>query len=274
MSWQCTWCGRVYDDTEEPSSCETCKRETFESVAGTAETPDETVETGEEYIWVCPACDREHVKNNPPCSRCLNPTLEKREPDYADISRDLDVPSWFEVAKPYTPILVIVMVVVGLFATGVVPVTVLPGIGTDVPGSADETDGIEHSEVEAAVHGLLEDHRADADEPSRTYNDELASYATAYNQQLAIANYGEGEPTRPDPADYDLPCEDRPHEAPLLTLESSIDAYGSSDDLANDIATAMLESEVGETVTDEFADEGLDVHVGPDRTVHVLYVTC
>ncbi len=273
MSWRCTWCGRVYDD-EEPASCETCGRDSFEGVGEDAASTDETVDTGVQYVWVCPNCDREHVKNNPPCSRCLNPTLEKRAPSYEDVERDLDVPSWLEVAKPYTPIIIGFVLIVALFASGILPLSLLPGIGDEVPGSADETNGIEHAAVEAEIHDRLEAHREAEGAPSREYDDGLATYAEEYNQRLVTTQHTDREPARPDHETFDLPCESQPSVGPFVSEEGYIDDFDSSAELGAALTDGLLESEFAANLESSEEYEGIDVHVGPDGGVYVLYATC
>ena len=276
MTWRCTWCGRVHDreNEEPPASCATCGRDSFEAVDD--ESAAETVETGTQFVWVCPNCGRDHVKNNPPCSRCLNPTLERAEPDHADLEADLDVPSWLEVMKPYAPVLVVAVVIVALFATGIIPASILPGIGTDVPGEADSSNGIDHATVEAAVHDQLNAHRSSIDEPERGYDDGVAAYAEAQNQRLVIERYTDREPSQPDPSQFDTGCIETLQWGPIHPLEEAIegDEYDSETALAEDIAAALLESPFAETVETGAEREGLDVHVGPDGDLSVVYATC
>ncbi|MFP9059198.1 hypothetical protein ACLI4R_01560 [Natrialbaceae archaeon A-chndr2] len=272
MSWRCTWCGRVYSSDEEPHACTTCDSESFERVDPERE---ETVETGTQYVWVCPNCGREHVKNNPPCSRCLNPTLEQVEPSYEDVERDLDVPGWLEVAKPYLPIVAIVVVILALFATGIVPASVLPGIGPDVPGESDSSNDIEHAAVERAIHEALEAHRDANGFDSRTYESELAAFATEHNQRYVVAQYTDRDPgSPPDPANYASACQAEPAWAPLESFDGTIESYDDPERLGADIAAALLESPFGANVETGYTGEGIDLHVGPDGVIHVGYAAC
>lgn len=271
MKWRCTWCGKPHAENDPP--CDTCGHGEFEE-AVVRDREFETVDTGTQYEWICSNCGRQHVKNTPPCSRCGNYDLEKTEIGYADLD-DVDVPSWFEVAKPYAPFVVALVVVVGLFVTGVVPLSVLPGVGVDVPGEDAEAAGIDLETTAVVVHDRLEDERAAADQSTRTYDEGLAEYVTTENQRLVASNYGDGGSVGPtDPSDFDTGCDDRPRGVLLQPFDDPITTYEDETELADDISAALLDSEFGENVETGFDREGIDVHVGPDGQVFVGYAAC
>ena len=272
MKWRCTWCGKPHEENDPP--CDACGHGQFEEAIVRVQ-EYETVDTGTTYVWRCPNCGREHVKNSPPCSRCGNPELEKVEQTYEDVEHDIDVPSWFEVAKPYLPAIAVVVVVLLLFATGIIPASILPGIETgppsppDVPGQADEADGLNLGVVEMGVYDRLEAERDQAGDPSVATDDGLASLAEYLNRMLVAERYGDESVQPPDVGAYETTCtaEEISH---LLVAIGTIDEYDTEGDLADAIVDRLL-SDLSEPT---FEAEGVDVHVGPDGDVYVSYVFC
>ncbi|WP_049889048.1 hypothetical protein [Natronolimnohabitans innermongolicus] len=279
MKWRCTWCGKPHAENDPP--CDNCGHNKFEK-AVVREGEDErerertasgtdsgTVDTGTTYVWRCQNCGRDHVKNNPPCARCGNHTLEKTEQTYDDVDRDLDVPGWLEVAKPYAPVILVVAVVVALFATGIVPLSVLPGVGQpsppDAPGEGSEVAGIDLEATEEEVHELL-----DADRGERSYDGGLAAFAEYHNRAYVAQEYGDGSPDGADLSDFDHDCSGRVAGGQLPVVVS-IDEYDSQSALAEAIADALTANQ--EVTDDEFSSEGLDIHV-VDESVYVFYVAC
>ncbi len=276
MSWRCTWCGREYETNDPP--CDTCGHNTFAHEDDERE--PQTVDTGTQYIWICTNCGREHVKNNPPCSRCHNHSFEKREQDYDGLEADLDVPSWFDVAKPYLPVFAIIGLVFALFATGIVSPTVLPGIGStaptppDAPGATDEAAGLDLALTEREIHDRLEAERAASDHPARAYDDGLAAYAAYENARYVLEQSGEDPGDASNPAAFDPDCAgESVAAAPLGDVDGVIDDYDDEAALADDLASALLESPFGDNVRTGFDAEGIDVHV-VDGTIYVFYAAC
>ncbi len=276
MKWRCTWCGKPHETNDPP--CDDCGHNTFEKAVvrkGENEptvSPTETVDTGTTYVWACPNCDREHVKNNPPCSRCGNPDLEKTEQTYDDVARDLETPSWLEVARPYAPVFIVFAVVAALFATGIIPLSIIPGIGApsppDAPGEGTDAAGIDLEVTEREVHDRLEADRA-ADE-SRTYDDGLGAYAEYMNRALVAIEYDDANPERVDVSDFGVDCQRDPivgQAEPTLTLSD----YDDEAALADAVADALQSSNSlgGEDRT----AEGIDIHV-VDESVYVFYAAC
>lgn len=261
MSWRCAWCGKPHESNDPP--CDSCGYNSFQRVDDEPES--DTVDTGTTYVWECPNCGRTHVRNSPPCSRCGNPTLEKVEQRYEG-TETISAPSWLEVAKPYAPIIVGLVVVVGLFATGIVPLSVLPGVGVDVPGEDSQAEGIDLEETAMLAFERIDADRTDAGE--LRYDSELEALATDRNQELVVQRYTDDEAELVDPSAYDLPCA-QPQGVPVV-LDGAITEYDDEDALATAIA------EEGDQLEQFSGNEyvGIDVHVGPDGSVMVLYVLC
>ncbi len=277
MKWRCTWCGKPHETNDPP--CDNCGHGSFER-AVVREPDPETVDTGPTYVWTCTDCGRDHVKNSPPCSRCGNPTLEKREQEYADVERDLETPSWLEVARPYAPIIAVLAVVIGLFATGIVPPSILPGIGTptppDAPGDGEVAAGLDLETVETEIYDRLEDERRAEGAPTRTYDEGLAAFAEYRNRQVVVANVEEREPDDPpELSDFDTTCSGAIVLGSPQVIVDDLDAYENESELAADVASGLLENR--DYRTEALADrdaEAVDVHVGPDDEVFVTYVAC
>ncbi|THE65005.1 hypothetical protein D8Y22_10385 [Salinadaptatus halalkaliphilus] len=277
MKWRCTWCGKPHAENDPP--CDNCGHNVFEEAIVRAdeepgETPEGTVDTGTTYVWACPNCGREHVKHNPPCSRCGNPTLEKTEQTYDDVDRDLETPSWLEVAKPYAPVIVVVAVVVGLFATGIVPPSIVPGIGPpsppDASGDGTEAAGLDLEVTAAEIHAQLE---AEREGESVSYDDGLVAYATYYNRGIVASEYDDARIEAVSVGDFDAACNDATIDGVVPIGAVDLEGYDDESALAADLAGPLLESTDDELLADHDA-EGFDVHVAPDNTVFVYYAAC
>ncbi|MFP8954898.1 hypothetical protein ACLI4Z_18340 [Natrialbaceae archaeon A-arb3/5] len=279
MKWRCTWCGKPHEENDPP--CDNCGHNVFEeAVVRADEEPSDsrTVDTGTTYVWKCRNCGREHVKNNPPCSRCGNPELEKTEQLYADVDQELETSSWLEVAKPYTPIFVLVGVVIALFATGIISPSMLPGIGTpsppDAPGDGSQAAGIDLEAAEDEIHQRLESERAAAGADSRAYDEGLAAYAAYQNHAAAAIEYEDAEPESVELSEFDPDCGDQPVVVPLSLSESVLESADDETELAEQVATALLDSERGDDVRAGYGAEGVDLYSTPDDVVYVFYLTC
>ena len=275
MKWRCTWCGKPHEENDPP--CDNCGHNKFEEAVvrdesgGAGETG--TVDTGTQYLWICADCGRQHMRNNPPCSRCGSHDLEKTEQDYEDVERELETPSWFEVAKPYLPAFAVIGIVALLFATGIVPPSILPGIGPppmpDAPGNASEASGIDLEAAEAEIHERLQNERnADA---RREYDDALAAAAEYRNRELVAVQYADAERSRVSLDDFGAECTtDLAGARP--TLETDVDEFDDKSDLATE-AAASIAAEEPAALEAGYAGDGIDVHV-VDGTVYVAYLTC
>ncbi|WP_222919061.1 hypothetical protein [Natrinema sp. SYSU A 869] len=274
MKWRCTWCGKPHAENDPP--CDECGHNAFEEAivregdGESTSSPAGGIDTGPSYVWACTSCGREHVKNNPPCSRCGNPTLEKAEQTYDDVDRELNTSGWLGVTKPYLPVVAVVVLIGALFATGVVTPSMLPGIGQpsppDAPGNGAEAAGINLEETEKLVHDLLEDER----EYSRTYDDGIAAYAEYNNRAFVAHEYDGRTADSVDSSDFGVDCRGEPT-AGKVRVRFSVTDYDDAESLAADLAAIMAPSD---RVTGPGYDgEGLDIHV-VDGSVYVFYATC
>ncbi|MDF9746671.1 hypothetical protein [Natrinema salsiterrestre] len=286
MKWRCTRCGKPHAEDDPP--CDECGHNAFEkaivrvddreaqSDAGSESIPSGTVETGPAFVWACTNCGREHVRNTPPCSRCGNPDLERIEQTYEGLERDLDTPTWFEVSKPYLPVFAGIAVVIALFATGIVPPSILPGIGPpsppDAPGEGIEAGGLDLGDTEALIHQRLEDEREPSE--SRTYDDGLAAYAEYRNRYLVASEFADEAPEGANPDAFDHQCGDtRPQEGLAVLSGVSVGEYGDEEEFADDIVAELL-SRYDDGIRTGFDREGVDVHVAPNGDIYVFYATC
>jgi hypothetical protein len=274
VKWRCTWCGKPHAEDDPP--CDECGHNAFEEAVvrqDETEPRTETVDTGTTYVWRCRDCGRDHVRNNPPCSRCHGHDLEKVEQTYDDVERDLDVPGWLEVAKPYVPVFAIIGVVVLLFATGIISPSVLPGIGSpsppDAPGEEAEAAGIDLEETELLVHERLADERNGETE----YGEDLEAFAEYHNRANVAAEYEGADPDRPGAGEFGVECNDDLLDVPFILSESDIHDYDDEAALADDIVDAVFSIAGGEA-DDDYSSNGLDVHVTPDDSVSVYYAAC
>ena len=276
MKWRCTWCGKPHEENDPP--CDNCGHNTFEEAIVRDESGADggdtgTVDTGTQYMWICADCGRQHMRNNPPCSRCGSHDLEKTEQNYDDLERELETPSWFEVAKPYLPAFAVIGVVVVLFATGIVPPSVLPGIGApsppEAPGNASDASGIDLEAAEIAIHDRLQDERSP--DARREYDDALAAAVEYRNRELVAAEYDDAQPSDVSLDDFGVDCTTGPA-GMRGTLETDVDDFDGEADLATEAAATIATAEPA-AVDAGYAGDGIDVHV-VDGTVYVAYLTC
>lgn len=295
MKWRCTWCGKPHAENDPP--CDNCGHNTFEKAIvreGEAETErsespraassdpavdtgvteTETVDTGTTYVWRCRDCGRDHVKYNPPCSRCGNHALEKTEQSYDDVERDLEPTSWLEVAKPYSPILLVFGLIVALFATGIVSPSIIPGVGQpsppDAPGEGAQVAGIDLEETEPEIHDRLEDVR-DGD---RSYDENgLAAYAEYRNRAYLAADDDGESPEAVKPSDFGADCRnDGDVNAVIVSYTVAVETFDDESELA-DALTERLVDDVPQMTATGFASEGLDLRF-VDGQLYVFYATC
>ncbi|WP_207589083.1 hypothetical protein [Halomontanus rarus] len=278
MKWRCAWCGKPHEENDPP--CDSCGHGEFEE-AVVRQKEFETVDTGTQYTWVCANCGRQHMRNNPPCSRCGGHDLEKTEQSFDDVEGELDVPSWLEVARPYAPIIVVLVLVAALFATGIVPLSAIPGIGTpsppDAPGDSEQAAGLDLAVVEQEIHDRLEGERADRGVTERQFDDGLAAFVEYQNRQWVNAIVeGSDLENPPEAREFDPSCggsEIKPVD-PTSFPALSIDDYDDESTLAADIANGLLDGEFETLVFESsYPSEALDVHVA-DGSVFVYYAAC
>ncbi|WP_049925007.1 hypothetical protein [Halopiger goleimassiliensis] len=275
MKWRCTWCGKPHAENDPP--CDNCGHNTFEKAvvrADEAATDDGTVDTGTTYVWRCQHCGRDHVKFTPPCSRCGNHDLEKIEQTYDDVERDLDTPSWFEVAKPYLPVIAVVGLVVALFATGIVPPSILPGVGApsppDASGNPVEAAGLDLEATETVIHDRLETKR---ESESRSYDDDLAAYAEYRNRALVAAEFDGERVEGASPDEFGVDCSGSVTAQSVVFPGVDLEAIDDEAALADAVATGLA-TNVEAATTGRYALEGVDLHETPDETLAATYATC
>jgi len=271
VKWQCAWCGREHDSEDPP--CGTCGHEVFEPVEEGSVSP---FESGS-IVWVCTNCGREHVKHSPPCSRCGNHDLEKRDAGGVDLTEEVSSPGYLSVGKPYIVGIVAVVVLVGLALAGVIPI---PGVSgppapPDAPGDADRHAGLDLAVVETALHDRFESEREAVGSADRSRDSGLDAFATYATRHRVAERYDpDYDGSVPDLGAFDPPCGTSPA---FGIAEPAVDpgGYAGEDALANGIADAMLDDGgFGDAILDDRSIEGIDVHVAPDGSIFVGYITC
>jgi uncharacterized membrane protein YvbJ len=106
MVYRCERCGKPHARDDPP--CTDCGHDSFKQYD---EETSATVETGPNFVWACNDCGRQHVKHTPPCSRCGSQELEKIEPSYEQLDRDLERRTgWKTIARPYVPLMVLIAI--------------------------------------------------------------------------------------------------------------------------------------------------------------------
>jgi len=228
-------------------------------------------------VWVCTNCGREHVKHSPPCSRCGNHDLEKRDAGGVDLTEEVSSPGYLSVGKPYIVGIVAVVVLVGLALAGVIPI---PGVSgppapPDAPGDADRHAGLDLAVVETALHDRFESEREAVGSADRSRDSGLDAFATYATRHRVAERYDpDYDGSVPDLGAFDPPCGTSPA---FGIAEPAVDpgGYAGEDALANGIADAMLDDGgFGDAILDDRSIEGIDVHVAPDGSIFVGYITC
>lgn len=87
LEWRCDECGEPSPNDVDP--CENCGNDSFTRVREPRAEPepfDDEVrvrehareqQLGDNIVWECENCGKQHMRNSPPCSRCGHATLEK-----------------------------------------------------------------------------------------------------------------------------------------------------------------------------------------------------
>lgn len=272
MKWRCAWCGREYDSDDAP--CETCGHETFEPAAEGARSP---FESGS-LVWVCTNCGREHVKHSPPCSRCGNHRLEKRTIDETVFADEVSSPGYLAVGKPYLAGIVLVVALVGLVLAGIVP---FPGIGgpptpPDAPGDSDRSAGLDLRTAEAALHERFETERESVGSDGRDLGGDGTDAYVEYLTRHRVADRYDSsyDGSMPDAAQFDLGCTTQPT-AGVATPSVDIETFDNESAFADAIADELLGDDgFRDAALGEANSEGITIHVGPDGTVFVGYLSC
>lgn len=289
MTWRCPHCESVWETNDPP--CSSCGHESLVPAGTSSAVGDDTeLETGTEpkpntddtatLVWACPECDREHVKNSPPCSRCGNPLLERRERTFDDVDDDLPAGSYLSAIKPYTPLIVLFALVIGLTASGTISVGMLPGHGPphlpDAPGDSDVSSGINLETVEREIYERLEDERERRDVAGRTRSSELDHLATYFNRDRVRTAHGLESDDDSETIDWELSCSRTPVVYPITLRDgATIDVYADETEAAETVVEHLrTQSRVEGIVFSSHSAEGIDVHVGEDDSVYVYYAVC
>jgi hypothetical protein len=227
-------------------------------------------------VWVCTECGREHVKHAPPCSRCGNATLERREQTVDD--SELVAPGYRDLVTPRYVLGVGVALALGLvLLLGVAGVIDLPGMNSgvpeveNVPGNADTYEGIDLAAVESAyIDGFNQELDARGGQ-TLARNDRIDDVAQFYNQRWVTSTVADGD-LPPDDQVVDLldgPC-DRPI---LLPSRQGVpDSMDSADAFGRDLASDQFGGD-NATLPQDATVTGVDVHVVED-TVYVTQFVC
>ncbi|WP_435317880.1 hypothetical protein [Haloarchaeobius sp. TZWSO28] len=259
MGWECDNCGSV--STTPP--CDECGHEHGEY-------------TG--FVWVCTECGKQSTRNNPPCVRCGNMGLEKRKPDYQDVETEAAGVGWLTVAKPFAPVIAVMLLVAALFVTGVIPFPLgdqQPTV-SNAPGNATTANGIDLAAVEADVQVQVNDFRAEQGESTLEQDETLTAMATFANQQRVARDYDSGQ-VRGSLSDFSPGCQPRGYFFGSVedTTGSRITDYDSSDALADSVAESLLsDGQSRQTVIDANTTYAVDVHVAPDGRIYVAHLFC
>ncbi len=272
MKWRCPQCGKPHEKNDPP--CDNCGHHKFER----AVVPQAAAETDhEQFVWACSECGRHHQRNNPPCSRCGAASFEKKPLDYDDFEPD-DTSSYLELAgrlEVGAAIVLVALVTVGVLGvTGVIDIPGLTPQGpptiSDVPGDADEVDGIALSAVESELVGELDAQRTD---PLRRESG-LDSMATYLNRDFVKVTYTDADSAvdREDLRRFDTGCD-----GDILFSRAVTTRPVDTDQTADSVAGSLLPDlqSTTRTPTDSSITRiGVDAHAGKDGRVFVWIAYC
>ena len=205
--WVCTECGREHPKNSPP--CSRCTNATLErrekrvdesNLTAVPGTGRDSFEAESTTVWVCPACEREHPRHSPPCSRCGHTTLDAREKRVDD--DELSTPGYLDLVTPqYAVALVAVLLLAGLFVLGFLGVVDLPGFPSndvpaveDVPGNESTANGVSLAAVEERYVEAINDEREDRNANRLERNDWLDDVATFANQHWVRQTLAGGDP--------------------------------------------------------------------------------
>lgn len=294
IEWICAACGRSHPRNSPP--CSRCGHTTLEKREGPnaqggvdplAEADDARGDGpgGDEMtVWVCTACDREHPRHNPPCSRCGNMDLERRVESFEDLEPAgggwldaLDLQHALGFAGAFLFLGLILASTLGVLNLGIggpLPVE-------DVPGEGDTVAGLSLGDVERAYVAELNERRAAAGESTLERSDRLDEIAAYNNKRYVKATHGEGSM----PSEDDLEDATEDVEECTYTIHYVNYRVGFADRPEDSVGEFATESALAAALLDEYAtrygflDEtngfvGVDVHVGPDGQVFVTQVVC
>lgn len=285
--WVCPDCGREHPKNSPP--CSRCasgplqRQEKYVDEDNLTDAPTAARDVGPAHeaetttVYVCEDCDREHVRKNPPCSRCGGSTLVAHEKRVAD--EELTVPGYLDVLTPqYAVALGALAIVVSIFVLGLTGMADVPGFSgsevpdvEDVPGNESMANGIDHATVEDAYVEALNDRRSERGVDRLERSSDLDDIATYYNQHRVkelVAN-GDG----PDRGTVDDLLDDVCSGDASVALTSrpysdGTDARSLGEELANSLASGT-----DWTVRDGNEKIGVDAH-SADGAIFITHFEC
>ncbi|WP_459192170.1 hypothetical protein [Halosimplex sp. J119] len=272
--WRCAWCDKPHDRNDPP--CDNCGHHKFEKAVVPVAPDDPDHER--EPVWVCPECGRVHQKNSPPCSRCGNAQLERTIPDESDYAEELGGTSYVDLLSArYVAGLAVALVAGTVLVLGLLGVITLPGMGDDVPGSADSFAGVDLSDTEAAFVDELNDRRANASLRAYERNENLDDAARLANQQRVRAVAGEGTDASDERVREELDGACDGEVGARIQFWRSYEEGAPALDSPDALAASLVDGY--ERVAEDFYETanglvGVDVHAGPDDRVYVAVVAC
>ena len=271
--WRCDWCDKPHERNDPP--CDNCGHHKFEKavVPVAPEDPDHQ----REPVWVCPECGRTHQKNSPPCSRCGNSKLDRHIPDESDYTDELSGTSYLDLLNArYVAGFVVALVAGTVLLLGLLGVVTLPGMGNDVPGSADSFDGVDLADTESAFVSVLNDRRTSASLDGYERTSSLDDGARLFNQGWVSERAGSG--SRPSAERLERELDGTCVTEDLVAYSPSLDADArSSIETPDALAAVLVNSYVSEIGGLQDASDGaigVDVHAGPSERVYVTVIAC
>jgi len=271
--WRCAWCDKPQVRNDPP--CDNCGHHKFEKavVPVAPEDPDHQ----REPVWVCPECGRVHQKNSPPCSRCGNSRLDRHIPDESDYAEELSSTSYLDLLNVrYAAGLVVALAAGTVLVLALLGVVTLPGMGSDVPGSAESFGGVDLAATESAFVSELNDRRtAESLDPYERV-ESLDDGARLFNQGWVSERAGSGSRPSADRLERELEGSCEPSD--LVAYSPSLDEQArSSLETPEALAAVLVESYLSEMGGVQAANEaviGVDVHAGPSERVYVTVIAC
>ena len=273
--WRCAWCDKPHASNDPP--CDNCGHHKFEKavVPVAPEDPDHE----REPVWVCPECGRVHQKNSPPCSRCGNASLERHVPDGSDYAEELGGTSYLDLLNARYVVGFAVAFVAGtVLLLALLGVVTLPGMGDDVPGSAESVRGVDLAETETAFVAMLNERRTSAEFEAYERHENLDDATRLYTvgRLRAVYDGGTRYGRQSVVEELDGACGEEITALRAYDLRPD-DADAGTFDSPEALATPLVEAyeRFDRTFYETPRDRvGVDVQAGPDDRVFVTVLVC
>lgn len=274
MKWMCAECGAPHPRDDPP--CENCGAMRFEKTV-VRQRPDDDPASVE---WECTECGRTHPKNSPPCSRCGNMQLESVEANQFDEDELSGGLGFFDVAK-FVGALAVVAVL--LFATaniGILGQTQAPTV-ENVPGEANESNGLDLGTVEYHVYERINEERSSESVGTLSLEPKVTEIADYYTKSMVKRGEYPLDESSEEIFEQFGSCSD-----PLLTYnrigyETASDAraiehYSSETELADALADSWLQDSGTRPILldSEPSSVGIDVHVAENGDIYATVAFC